>query len=172
MKRLAPPDVLKKAEKIKLFVLDVDGVLTDGKIIIDDDGKESKHFNVRDGMGIAVARDIGYMFAIISGRYSKVVEHRVAELKMNEIVQGAGDKLEVFNRLLEKLGVTAEEAVFVGDDINDIPVLTAAGFSAAPADADESVKPVVDFVCNKPGGGGAVREVIELVLTVQGKWIT
>jgi 3-deoxy-D-manno-octulosonate 8-phosphate phosphatase (KDO 8-P phosphatase) len=171
MKRLSPLDILKKAEKIKLFVLDVDGVLTDGKIIIDDDGRESKHFHVRDGMGIAVARDIGYLFAIISGRRSKVVEHRATELKMNEIILDAGDKLEVFNRLLEKLGLTAEEAVFVGDDINDIPVLKAAGFSAAPADADESVKPVVDFVCNNPGGRGAVREVIELVLTVQDKWV-
>ncbi len=164
------PDAQKKVKAIKLFVLDVDGVLTDGKIIINDDGVESKNFNVRDGMAMAIARRKGYRFAVISGRYSKVVEHRITELGIEEIHQNVSDKRKKFYEVLEKLGLEAKEAAFIGDDINDMPIIEVAGLSAAPKDGDESVLEKVDFVSRFNGGEGAVREFVETVLKEHRQW--
>lgn len=162
--------LLKKLRQIKLIVLDVDGVLTDGMIIVNDDGVESKNFYVRDGLAIAVAVQKGMKFAIISGRYSKVVELRANELGIHDVHQNAMHKLKVFESILVKQNLTAQEAAFMGDDVNDMEVLEQAGFSAAPADADEPVKSSVNWISNYGGGKGAVREMIEMILKEQGKW--
>jgi 3-deoxy-D-manno-octulosonate 8-phosphate phosphatase (KDO 8-P phosphatase) len=170
LKPLLSSELSERAKAVKLFVLDVDGVLTDGKIILNDDGVESKNFNVRDGMAIAIAIRKGYEFAIISGRYSKVVERRAAELGIREVFQNAGDKLKVFHTVLAKFELHAEEAAFMGDDINDLPILRECGFSSSPSDADEHVVEEVRFVSSKAGGEGAVRELVELVLEAQKNW--
>ncbi|MEE8484550.1 MAG: HAD hydrolase family protein [Nitrospinota bacterium] len=159
-----------KAKGIRLIALDVDGVLTDGRIIIDGEGTESKNFHVRDGLAIALALRNGMKIALISGRYSKVVEIRAHELGIRDIHQNASDKLKIFNAVLEKHGMAYSEAAFMGDDINDLPVLEKAGLSAAPADADENVKKKVDIVTKKNGGHGAVREVVEFIMTAQKTW--
>ena len=162
--------LLKKIRQIKLIVLDVDGVLTDGMIIVNDEGVESKNFYVRDGLAIAVAVRKEMKFAIISGRYSKVVELRANELGIHDVHQNVRNKLKVFESILVKQNLTAQEAVFIGDDVNDIEVLEQAGFSAAPADADDSVKSCVNWVSKYGGGKGAVREMIEMILKEQDKW--
>ncbi len=163
-------EVLKKVKRIKIIVLDVDGVLTDGKIIVNDDGVESKNFYVRDGLAIAYAIQKEMKFSLISGRYSKVVELRASELGIHDVHQQVRDKLKVFDSILVKQNLTAEEAAYMGDDVNDMEVLGRAGFSAAPSDAEESVKSNVNWVSRYGGGKGAVREMVELVLTVQDKW--
>ncbi|MBI3793195.1 MAG: HAD hydrolase family protein [Nitrospinae bacterium] len=164
------PSLLKAAKKIELIALDVDGVLTDGKIIIDDKGAESKHFNVRDGMGIAVALKQGLQVAVISGRYSKVVEHRAKELKIPHVYQDVADKKLVFVKLLAKLKLAPVQAAFMGDDVNDAEVLSLAGFSCAPSDADDAAKASALWVSSRRGGDGAVREMCQLIMTAQGKW--
>ncbi|GMT42638.1 MAG: hypothetical protein IEMM0002_1049 [bacterium] len=158
------------AKKIKIIILDVDGVMTDGKIIVNDDGVESKNFHVRDGLAIALAVRNGMLFSIISGRYSKVVERRVIPLGIHDIHQNVSDKLKVFEAVLAKNNLEAEQAAFMGDDINDIDVLQKAGYSAAPSDADETVKKIVSWVSSYPGGGGAVREMIQFIMTKQKNW--
>ena len=163
-------EIIKKAKKIKIIFLDVDGVMTDGGIIVDDDGVESKNFFVRDGLAIVVAIKKGIKFAVISGRYSKVVELRMSELGIHDVHQNAMNKVKVFESILAKQNLMAGDAAFIGDDVNDLGVLEIVGLSAAPADADETVKSQVNMVCNSGGGKGAVREMIELILTEQGKW--
>lgn len=158
------------ARDVSMIVLDVDGVLTDGKIIIDGDGQESKNFFVRDGLAIAEAVKAGYKVVIISGRHSPVVERRAKELKIHDVYQGVGDKLSVFKQVLEKHGLTSGQTAFMGDDVNDLAVLKAAGFAAAPADADETVRAGADWVSCRNGGAGAVREMIEFIMKTQHKW--
>lgn len=164
------PEIVKKAKKIKIIILDVDGVLTDGGIIVNDDGEESKNFYVRDGLAIVVAAKRAMKFAVISGRYSKVVEVRMSELGIHDVHQNAMNKVKVFESILAKQNLTAQEAAFIGDDVNDLDVLELAGLSCAPSDADETVKAKVNWVSSFGGGKGAVREMIELILTEQGKW--
>jgi len=149
---------------LKLLIFDVDGVLTDGSIIYDSEGREIKVFNVRDGFAIKEAIRKGVKIAVISGRKSPVVKRRCHELGIDEIYQGVDDKLHIYEKLKEKLGVSDRECGFMGDDIPDIPLLKAVSFSAAPSDAPDSVKAVVKFVSTKPGGRGAVREFIEYLL--------
>lgn len=170
MKWDLPSEILEKAKGIKLIVLDVDGVLTDGKIIINSEGVESKNFYVRDGMALCIAREKGYLLAIISARYSRVVEHRASELGIHEIHQNVTDKLKIFHSVLDKFKIEADQAAFIGDDVNDISVMKAVGFSAAPRDADENAKLKADFISRHAGGEGAVREFIELILTQQNNW--
>ncbi|MBI5637604.1 MAG: HAD-IIIA family hydrolase [Nitrospinae bacterium] len=166
----ANPAPATLARGVAMFVLDVDGVMTDGKIILDGDGQESKNFYVRDGLGIAEAVKAGYKVVIISGRHSPVVEHRARELRIHEVRQGVGDKLGIFEQILEKHSLNASQAAFMGDDVNDLAVLKAAGFSAAPADADETVRAEADWVSRHNGGAGAVREMIEFIMKTQHKW--
>ena len=158
------------ARDVTMIVLDVDGVMTDGKIIIDGGGQESKNFYVRDGLAIAEAVKAGYKVVIISGRKSPVVEHRARELKIHEVFQGAGDKLSIFEQVLKKHGLTPAQAAYMGDDVNDLAVLKAAGFSAAPADADEAARAAARWVSRHNGGAGAVREMIEFIMNTQHKW--
>ncbi len=159
-----------RLKKIKLIALDVDGVMTDGRIILNDDGVESKNFCVRDGLAIALGVKKGMLFSIISGRYSKVTERRATELGIHDIHQKVSNKLKIFEALLDKYGLSANQAAFMGDDINDIDTLRKVGFSAAPSDADETVRKKASWVSSHPGGAGAVREMVELILTAQNMW--
>ncbi len=149
---------------LKLLMLDVDGVLTDGSIIYDSEGREIKSFHVRDGFAIKEAVRKGVIVAVISGRNSLSVEKRCKELGIDEIYQGIDDKLSVFEELKRKFNVSETECGFMGDDIPDIPLLRAVSFSAAPSDAPDCVKRIVRFVSKNPGGRGAVREFIEYLL--------
>ncbi|MBI4753176.1 HAD hydrolase family protein [Candidatus Desantisbacteria bacterium] len=162
--------VIDKAKQIKMLILDVDGVLTDGGIIIDAEGKETKVFNVYDGAGIELAHQSGLLTAIISGRYSAPVEHRAKELRINEVYQGVADKVVVYNQLLAKYLITPQQTAYIGDDVFDIPLLKQAGLSFSPATGRQEVKDIVDSVTQANGGRGAVREAIEVILKAQGKW--
>ncbi|MBJ6723150.1 KdsC family phosphatase [Geomesophilobacter sediminis] len=158
--------------KIKLLILDVDGVMTDGRIIFDSNGVESKFFNVKDGHGIKMLQRSGIEVGIISGRQSRVVENRAVELGINLVYQKSLDKLVPYRQMLETTGLLDEQVAFMGDDVIDIPLLRRVGFAAAPADAIAEVLPFAHFVSSKRGGWGAVREVCDLILKAQGNWET
>jgi len=160
----------EKAKPIKLLILDVDGVLTDGKIIYNDRGEEIKAFNVRDGHGLKLLMRAGIGIALITGRKSKVVLHRARDLGIKNVYQGVTNKIEVYEKILKGKKLKDENVGFVGDDLVDIPVLKRVGFSAAVGDAIPEVREVADYVASKKGGEGAVREICELLLKVQNKW--
>lgn len=160
----------ERLEKIKLLILDVDGVMTDGRIIFDSNGIESKFFNVKDGHGIKMLQRAGIEVAIISGRESKVVANRAAELGIDRVFQKSLNKIEPYLKLLADTGLKDEDVAFIGDDLIDIPVLKKTGFSAAPADAVAEVFPFVHFVTKNSGGWGAVREVTDMILKAQNRW--
>jgi 3-deoxy-D-manno-octulosonate 8-phosphate phosphatase (KDO 8-P phosphatase) len=162
--------VTRKAKKIKLLILDVDGVMTDGSIILDDKDNEFKVFNVRDGHGIKMLRKVGIKVALITGRRSRVVERRAEELGIKDVYQGIFKKSVVYESLLKKYNCTDEETAFMGDDIGDIVLLKKVGLSAVPADADEDAKKCAAFISTKNGGRGAVREFIDLILKSSGLW--
>ena len=166
----AKTDVLERARGIRLVALDVDGVLTDGSIVVFADGNEARSFHSRDGLAVKLGQIAGLRFAVISGRTSAAVERRARELGLREIHQGVGDKVACLREIALRLGITVLETCFVGDDLVDLPALLASGLSAAPADADEGVRDLVHLVTDAPGGRGAVREVIEFVLRAQGAW--
>ncbi|WP_298435572.1 HAD family hydrolase [Geobacter sp.] len=160
----------ERLAKIRLLLLDVDGVLTDGRIIFDSNGVESKFFNVKDGHGIKMIQRAGIQVGIISGRESLVVTNRAAELGISLVYQRALDKLSPYLDILDKTGLDDVQVAFVGDDVIDIPVLRRVGFAAAPADAVADVFPHVHFTTRNRGGWGAVREICDLLLRGQGKW--
>lgn len=159
-------------KRIRLLVLDVDGVLTDGQIVYSDSSEELKAFDCKDGAGLKYWKRAGGLTAILTGRESVVVQRRAAELSVDVVRQNAKVKLPVFEEILAELGVAPEEAAMIGDDLADLPVQRACGFSAAPSDAVAEVCEAVDYVCRRPGGHGAVREVIELILRRAGSWET
>jgi 3-deoxy-D-manno-octulosonate 8-phosphate phosphatase (KDO 8-P phosphatase) len=163
-------EIQTKLKKIKMLVLDVDGVMTDGSIIMDSDGREMKNFNVRDGHGLVMIQRHGIQVAILTGRTSAVVDHRARDLKITEVYQGALNKKEIFAQILEKNNLTPETIAYMGDDIVDIPVLKLVGFSVAVADALDLVKKTVDYATVNRGGQGAVREICEMLLMAQGHW--
>jgi 3-deoxy-D-manno-octulosonate 8-phosphate phosphatase (KDO 8-P phosphatase) len=150
--------------KIRLLLLDVDGVMTDGGIYFSESGDEMKKFNIQDGYGIMKLRRAGIAVAIITGRVSKIVARRAAELGITDVHQNLEDKGRSYEELRTKHGLSAGEVAYIGDDEFDLPVLTTVGFSAAPADAVPAVRKKVDYVCRRRGGEGAVREVIDLIL--------
>ena len=156
--------------KIKLLLLDVDGVMTDGRIIFDSNGVESKFFNVKDGHGIKLLQRTGIEVGIISGRESQVVANRAVELGISQVYQKSLDKLVPYRQMLEATGLVDEQVAFMGDDIIDIPLLRRVGFAAAPADAVAEVLPFAHFVSRNRGGWGAVRELCDLILKGQGSW--
>ncbi len=158
-----------KAKKIKLLLLDVDGVLSDGRIILDNQGNELKAFHVRDGHGIKLAQRAGIVIGIITGRKAEVVNVRARELGITEVHQGALEKIGVYEAVLAKYGLRDEEAAFIGDDIVDVGILKRVGLAVTVADCDPSVKPFVDMVTRAEGGRGAVREAINFLLKSQGK---
>lgn len=150
--------------------MDVDGVLTDGRFIYLDDGRQAKSFDVKDGFAIRLASRYGLKFGIITGKMSANVDRRAEELDIEEVHQGYFDKLNVYKKIKEKHGLTDIEIAFIGDDLFDLGVLKAVGFSACPVDAVPEVISEVDYVTKRKGGRGAVREIIEMVLKAQGKW--
>ncbi|MGX1902562.1 KdsC family phosphatase [Thermolongibacillus altinsuensis] len=152
---------------IKLIVLDVDGVLTDGTLYIGSNGEEYKRFHTQDGMGISLAHYAGIKTAIISGRSSEAVSIRARDLKIQYVYQGISNKIEVLNELLNLLNINYDEVCYMGDDINDLPILNIVGWSFAPSNAISTVKESVDYVTSKKGGEGAVREMIEIILKRQ-----
>ncbi len=156
-------------QNVKLIALDVDGTLTDGTLLYGPDGAHSKAFHVADGLGIVMARAMGLRVAVISGRSSRAVETRMAELKVTDLVQNCGDKAAALREMLERYGLTPAEAAYVGDDINDLPAFDVAGVKIAVADASEFVKARADWVTPRPGGHGAVRDAIEEILRRQGR---
>ncbi len=162
--------VEKKAIRVTLLLSDVDGVLTDGRVILNSDGSESKQFHVRDGVGIMWAQRVGLKVGLLSARISAATTQRAAQLKIPLVVQGAESKLKAYEKILKKNRLTDADVAYIGDDLIDLPVLSRVGLSAAPADAVLTVRKSVDWVSNCPGGAGAVRELVELVLRAQGKW--
>jgi len=161
--------IQSKAKKIKLLLLDVDGVLTDGRILLDNQGNELKAFHVRDGHGIKMAQKAGIIVGIITGRISEVVNIRARELGIKEVHQGAHEKIAVYDSILARYGFRDEEVAYIGDDIVDVDIFKRTGLAVAVDDADPSVKPHVDMTTRKAGGRGAVREFINLILKHQGK---
>lgn len=155
---------------VEILFLDVDGVLTDGAILLDDNAVESKNFYVRDGSAIAWWHRAGKKTALVTGRRSRVVEVRAAELGVHHVRQGELDKLPAIQEILATEELTLRQACYVGDDLQDLPALRAVGFSATVADACAEVRAAVDFVSRLPGGRGAVREIVEVILKSQGLW--
>ncbi len=160
----------ERLEKIKVLMLDVDGVLTDGGIIMDANGIETKRFDVQDGFGLVFWRTCGFRSAIISSRQSAVVGHRANDLQIDKVVVGVYPKISTYESLLKEWNIKDEEVCFVGDDVADLKILKRVGFAVAVANAVLEVKSVAHYVSTKKGGEGAVREIIELILKAQGKW--
>lgn len=154
---------------VRLVAFDVDGVFTDGRFYLSDDGTESKAFHTQDGFGIRQLIKAGINVAVISGRNSGAVSKRMAELDVQHVYLGCKDKTAVFDELTKKLGIDATEAVFVGDDIPDLPLLSKVGFSVAVANAVPAVREFCQYTTTAAGGNGAVREVCELVLSAATK---
>jgi 3-deoxy-D-manno-octulosonate 8-phosphate phosphatase (KDO 8-P phosphatase) len=166
----AGPDLAARCVAIELLVADVDGVLTDGIIAIDAEGGEIKRFHVRDGLGYALWHRAGKLSAILSGRRAAAVERRAAELSIGEVLQGHDAKAGPFGDLIGRLGLEPRQVCYVGDDLPDLPVLRAVGLAACPADAVAEVRDAAHLITRAPGGRGAVREVVEVILKAQGKW--
>jgi len=164
------PELVQKAQMVEWLILDVDGVLTDGRIYFTSDGRELKAFDARDGHGIRLALRAGLKLAIISGRIFGGVLARAKELGISEVHQGVHNKLEAYQQLRLKYGMDDAIYAYVGDDVVDIPLMRRVGLAVAVADAAEEVQAVADYVTKLAGGRGAVREVIELILKAQGKW--
>ena len=155
---------------IKLLLFDVDGVLTDGRITVHGDGSESKQFHIRDGAGIVWAQRVGLSIGLLSARLADATSIRATQLGITIVVQGAADKLVGYEQILADEGLTDDQVGYMGDDLQDLPVLRRAGFSAAPADAAPEVRAAVQWVSASGGGQGAVRDCIEHVLRAQGTW--
>ena len=160
--------VVEKAKKLKLLILDVDGVLTDGKLFFDNDGNEYKSFHAQDGHGIKMLRQTGVEVAVISGRKSKSVALRMKNLGVEHVYQGHENKIAAFNELIELMGITPEQAAHVGDDVIDLPGMVRVGLAIEVNDANFAVKQYADWCTTLPGGQGAVREVCDFIMQAQG----
>lgn len=162
-------ELLKRAKQIRMLVLDVDGVLTDGRLYFDNAGNETKAFNTRDGLGMKSLQRSGIEVAVITGRKSRIVEQRMQQLDIEHVYQGREDKLNAFQHLLEATDLDAEQICFAGDDWIDLPILVRCGLAVTVADADEHVKQQAHWITERKGGEGAVREICNLLLKAQGK---
>ena len=169
MKRI-PTAVRKKAKAIKLLLLDVDGVLTDGRIILDDRGVETKHFDVRDGQGIVLLMARGIDVGLITARSSKAVRYRAKELGVQIVHQGIQNKAITYAEIRRQSGLAETEIAYIGDDIGDLSILHRVGLAVTVQDGCQELFRSVDYVTEKPGGRGAVREIAELLLKAQKKW--
>ncbi|WP_158821707.1 HAD family hydrolase [Granulicella sp. S156] len=175
---LASPDVLARASKIKLFLMDVDGTLTDGGVCListtggsgDATVSEMKVFNAQDGQGLSLAHTMGIQTGFITGRSSPAVAKRAQELKVSFVYLGQAKKTQAFEECLQKAGVTEEEVAYMGDDLPDIPLAQRAGLGVCVADGAPELKAICHFTTRRPGGRGAAREVVELILKAQGHW--
>lgn len=160
----------EKLRHVKLLAMDVDGVLTDGAIWLESDGSEAKRFNVADGLGTVLMLKAGLLVVWISGRQSVAVEKRAAELSITHLFQGARNKSRVIAQLMETYALDSSNIAYIGDDLNDLPAFATAGVRFAVANAASEVKAVADFVTSNTGGGGAVREVCDVILKAQNRW--
>ena len=169
MKRISPA-VRTKAAKIKLLLLDVDGVLTDGRIVIDDKGVETKHFDAHDGQGISPLKHADVDVGFITGRSSKIVQYRARDLRIQIVYQGIRNKADVYNQIKLTSGLEDDQIAYAGDDINDLPILKRVGLAISVKDGWAGLRPCVDYTTEASGGHGAVREIAELLLKAQRKW--
>lgn len=166
------PGAREKAARVTLLLLDVDGVLTDGRLVYDADGKEVKAFYVRDGHGIRLLQRAGVAVGIVTARRSAVVEIRARELGIDLVCQGASDKVAVWRAICDERRLTPEETAYVGDDIQDVPLLRRVGFAAAVADAEPCVLEAAHYIAGRSGGRGAVRDIADFILRARGAWET
>jgi len=160
----------RRASRIKLLLMDCDGVLTDGRLWLLADGDEHKSFNAHDGLGLSLLHRAGLKSGIISGRSSQVVIRRARELQIEFVRQGDPEKIEAYEEVLRQAAVEENEVAYVGDDLTDIPLMRRAELAVAVADAVEETRSVAHYVTQRKGGRGAVREVIEVILKSQGRW--
>jgi len=160
----------EKLKRVELILSDVDGVLSNGGIIFDNQGIETKRFHVRDGLAVKLWKTAGFKFGIISSRSSQIVKMRMSELGVDLVRQGAASKLPVAKEIMKDLGLTAEQVCFIGDDLPDLPVIHTVGLGVAVADAAEEVRNSADLVTKLPGGSGAVRELVETILKAKQRW--
>jgi 3-deoxy-D-manno-octulosonate 8-phosphate phosphatase (KDO 8-P phosphatase) len=163
-------EAVARAKGVRLLLMDVDGVMTDGTVFLNDDGVETKGFNIMDGLGLTLLRRAGISLGIITGRTSGVVARRARELRLAHVVQGSADKQAAATEILAAEGLSWDALAYVGDDLIDLPVMTVAGLAVAPPGAAAEVKAVAHHVTAAAGGRGAVREVCELILMAQGRW--
>jgi len=157
-------------QQIELVLSDVDGVLTDGRLVLDNQGIETKRFHIRDGMGIALWQKAGYRFGIVTLRSSQVVKIRAAELGIDIVRQGTDDKLRTTCEILDELHLAPGQVCYIGDDLPDLSVVRAVGLGVAVADAAAELRQAADYVTTAVGGSGAVRETIEMILKAQRRW--
>jgi len=157
----------KVFKDLKLFATDVDGVLTDAGMYYSESGEELKKFHTRDGMGIKLLQAEGVIIAIITMEHTKIVARRAKKLGITEVFQGAKDKVSILAHLSEKFTISFEQMAYMGDDVNDVGALQTVGYAAAPADCVDQVRQVVHYICQKNGGEGAVREVIDMILAAR-----
>ncbi len=170
MTKTLSPGLAGKIRKIKLILMDVDGVLTDGGIVYGNQGEEIKRFDIQDGMGITLARMAGLKVGIITGRHSELVSKRARELKMDVVMQGSFFKLPAYLEVIKGFGLKDEEVCYIGDDVLDLDILERVGLAVTPANGRPEVKAVVDFITQERGGEGAVRKVIDTIVKAQGRW--
>lgn len=166
-RRSTLPSFIRVLKRVRLVAMDVDGVLTDAGMYYSESGDELKKFNTRDGMGIKMLQAAGLVTAFITREKTAIVARRSQKLVVSEVHQGIDDKLAVITTLAQKYGLSLDQVAYIGDDVNDLGALRAVGFSAAPADAMPSVLKSVHYICAKKGGEGAVREIVDLILTAQ-----
>ena len=165
-------DLNEKASRIRLLLLDVDGVLTDGVVVMHADGTESKGFHIRDGAAIVWAQRAGLPIGLLSARSSGATSHRAAQLGVRIVLQGVPSKLSGYEQILRSSAIDDAAVAYMGDDLLDLPIIARVGLSAAPADAAPEVRERVDWISRHDGGRGAVREFVEVVLRAQGRWDT
>ena len=163
-------EVIEKIKKIKLLILDVDGVLTDGRIIYDSKGRDSKFFDVHDGLGVSLLRRAGLRTILITAKGSKTIKPRAKDMRVEEYYEDVFPKTKVLDKILLKHKVAKDEICFIGDDLVDLSIMKAVGFPVAVANASDDIKAVASYITQKTGGRGAVREVAELILKTQDKW--
>lgn len=162
--------IQNRAAAARLLALDVDGILTDGRIYYGNDGEELKAFNIKDGLGLKLLQDCGVKVAIITGRQSEIVARRARELGIEEIVQGRDDKLSALLELCQRLDIAMEECIYMGDDLPDLGAVIAAGVGMTVSDGAAAVRQAADWISKAAGGDGAVREACEFILTARGDW--
>ena len=165
-----PPDVVTRASRVSVLLIDVDGVLTDGRIVYADYGDELKFFDVQDGAGLVFWHRAGLKSAIITSRKSKLVKRRAKELRVDWLVQGALIKLPAYQQMLKRLRVSDEQVCAIADDLMELPMLRRVGLAVAVPNAVEEVKRASHYITQRPGGKGAVREVVDLILKAKGLW--
>jgi 3-deoxy-D-manno-octulosonate 8-phosphate phosphatase (KDO 8-P phosphatase) len=159
-----------KASRIRLLLFDVDGVLTDGKILLHPDGTESKQFDIKDGTGLVWAQRLGLRVGVLSARTSTATAQRAAQLGITIVRQGVPSKIRAYDEILRAQALSDADVAYMGDDVLDLPIMARAGLCACPADGVEEVRSRVDYVSRAVGGDGAAREFVELVLKAQGRW--